>query len=289
MVDVGARPEREESVPVVEVQQHEESEQQSEAGDPDRGGSEHRPREQRHSCERHAGRAQAEDGRGQAHRGEDQRHDHHGESGEEEIDALVVASERSAVDEVAHHDHAAADEERPERRGSGTRKGDGLRAHLARNDDHGDADEDRDREQEQAADPVQRQRLRVVVLVEDVVGVGLQALGAEDAAEDSGDHEEDQRGADPETSDGGVPAGPEDAGEATSRDDVVRWCLTGRRARRARPRAESRSSPWLAPDSIHARSAVGKSHELTPGSLTISAPNGAVDRGLSPRRAGSRT
>ena len=177
------------------------------------------------------------------------------ERGEEEVDALVVASERSAVDQVADDDHAAADEERPERRGCGTRKGDRLRAHLAGNDDHGDADEDRDREQEQAADAVQRQRLRVVVLVEDVVRVGLEALGAEDAAEDSGHAR-------------GRPATSRSTGGRWPRAGRCRGCRRGRqpgRARlllvsrgparsRARPRAESRSSPWLGPDSIHARS-----------------------------------
>ena len=140
---------------------------------------------------------------------------------------LSLPPNGSTVDQVADDDHAATDEVRPERGSRGAREGDRLRADLSGNDDRGDADETGIANRNSAADTVQRQRLRVVVLVEDVVGVGLEALGAENAAEHAGQHEEDQRRADPQAADRRVPAGAENAGEATGRDGLVRWCCRG--------------------------------------------------------------
>ena len=88
-----------------------------------------------------------------------------------------------------------------------------MGAELARHDDRAEPDEDRQREQEHAGDAVQRQGLGEVVLAEEVVRLGLEALGSEGRADTAADDEEHQRRADPQAPDRAMPTGAEQAGE----------------------------------------------------------------------------
>jgi hypothetical protein len=127
---------------------------------------------------------------------------------------------RTALDDVAGEQDAAAEQPGPER--GGRRPGERHRGGADLEGDHGDGEpeEGGHQEEEQVDDHVHAEDL-AGVLVEDAAGRGVEALDVVEHARSAPDDEEEQRRHEEEAPDHEVVGGTEEAGQARARDEHV--------------------------------------------------------------------